>query len=62
MDKRFENVCDGLIKLSKDEQMFLYKLALTCFKKDADGCEFILEDFPEYNLKVTIDFKLAKRD
>lgn len=62
MDKRFEDVGDDLIKLSQFEQMFLYKLALTCFKKDADGCEFILEDIPEYNLKVSIDFKVAKRD
>ena len=57
-----EEAGNDLIKLSMDEQLFLYKLALNVFKHDADGCEFILEDLPEFNLKVSIDFKVAKRD
>ena len=61
MNIKREEVGDGLIKLSKDEQIFLYKLALKCFKQDADGCELILDDLPEFSLKVLIGFKIAKR-
>ncbi len=61
MFKKYEDVGKGEIKLSKDDQIFLYKLALSVFKRGADGCEFVLDDIPELDLKVSIEFEVTKR-
>lgn len=50
----------GDFDISKDNQIFLYKLAAECFKNGSDGCDFILNKIPGYKIKTTVVFEIMR--